>query len=221
MSTIVPFTGNAPSNVSKDAKYSVGINGEIRLLYRINNRERELLATNEHEALAARVNAVKVAKNGTPGGAFYINEYGDILVPDLAGNCWWAGHYDGTLEFDFEDGRITPSAPAGLERRQRWPGPHVGIKYVLAAGGADVKYVRRSGRREITVMLSDEVGADGARQTANWIAEVKGRSGGRFYINERSELFCPTVENDYAHFVYIGALDDRPWFDPPEGFDRP
>ena len=95
------------------------------------------------------------------------------------------------------------------------------MRYVLRAGGRDVKYELRSGTRITEIRLSDEVGDQAANATAARIRAVKGSSGGRFYINERCELFAPVSTNDYAHFVYIGHLEDSPWFDPPSGYERP
>jgi hypothetical protein len=79
----IPYPGNVPSNVGKDAKYSVAReDGEfvVKLLYRMSARERELLTNDEHPALVDMVNAVKTEHNGVPGGAFYINEYHDTLL---------------------------------------------------------------------------------------------------------------------------------------------
>jgi hypothetical protein len=222
MTMLKPYTGLIPSNVNKDAKYTVSVSGDIRLVYYVSNRVRELLATNDHGALADMVNAVKTDISGVPGGSFYINEYGDVLVPSQDGNCYWAGNFDSRLEFRTEDGVVvTPSAPHDLEPGDAWPGPHVGIRYVLMAGGQDVRYERKvSERRVEIVQLSDEVETAAARQTAARIAAVKGASGGRFYINEAGEMFGPVSSNDFADFVYIGHIEDSSWFKAPHGYER-
>lgn len=223
MTTLKQYTGLAPSNVSRDAKYRVSADGEIRLEYYISHRMRELLATADHSSLADMVNAVKLAMDGVPGGTFYINEWGDVLVKGRDGrDCFWAGHYDDRLEFTTEDGTlVSPSAPAGLRPGDAWPGPHVGICYVLKAGAQDIKYERQvSDRRTQIVLLSDEVGQSAARETAARIAAVKGTAGGRFYINEAGEMFGPVSSNDYANFVYIGHLEDSRWFHAPRGYER-
>lgn len=223
MTVLRPFTGLVPSNVSKDAKYGVSVSGDIRLIYHVSNRVRELLATSDHEDLADMVNRVKMAINGVPGGPFYLNEWGDVLVPGGGGPCYWAGHFDGTLEFRTEDGTtVTPAAPDGLKSGALWVGPHAGIRYVLTAGGQDVKYARKISERRTEVrLLSDDVGRAAARLTAARIASVKGNSGGRFYINEVGEMFGPVSQNEYAQFVYIGHLEDSSWFSAPSGYERP
>ena len=56
------YTGNVPSNVSRDAKYSIvhGSGGmEIRLIFELSDGERALVTTRQHPKLVAMVNAVK------------------------------------------------------------------------------------------------------------------------------------------------------------------
>ena len=220
--TLRKYDGYSPSVVSKDAKYSVTASGEVRLVYRLDGRTKELLSTDRHPQLVNVVNAVKVELNGNPGGAFYMNEFGDVLVPDgQGGPCYYAGHYDRTLEFDYNGGTLSAVAPKGLESGADWPGPHPGIPYVLIAGGQDIRYVVRTGTRETTFLLSDDVGSSNARATASRIAAIRGTNGGRFYINERCELFTPVADNGSVRFVYIGHLEDSAWFDAPQGYDRP
>ena len=128
--------------VSKDAKYSVTTGNEIKLEFQESKRVRVLLTTTAHERLAEMVNKVKVDELGQPGGAFYINEYRDVLVPDgRGGPCFWAGNYEDD-ELEFEEGSlfVTPRAPDHLEPGEPWPGPHVGIPYVLSAGALEIGY---------------------------------------------------------------------------------
>ena len=78
------FTGNCPGNVAKDAKYSVrsGPGGPVvGLTYRAEDDERWHATTDEHTALVNMVNAIKIAYTGKPNGAFYINEYRQVIVP--------------------------------------------------------------------------------------------------------------------------------------------
>jgi hypothetical protein len=74
------------------------------------------------------------------------------------------------------------------------------VTYVLMAVGNDIKYLLKDGRRETEVRLSDDVGAAAAARLANRLAQVKGTSGGRIYINERCEFFGPVSTNDYSTF---------------------
>ncbi len=219
---IIQYPGLAPSNVSKDAKYSVvhstAGSMEIRLVYRVSNRERELLTTDHHPELVEMVNSVKVSLHDAPGGAFYINEYRDVLVPDtMPGRCLYAGNYARDLEFDYNGSLIAPRPPDGLRPQDPWPGPHVGIKYILVAGGDDVKYELQSGRTRYEHRLSDDVGAPNARELARRISAIKGSAGGRFYINEACEMFAPmNGAEGGVEYIYLGPLADSAWFDAPD-----
>jgi len=212
--TLIPYPGYAPSNVSKEAKYSIryGSTGmEVHLTYSVGPRERELLTTADHAPLVAMVNAVKEAANGAPGGAFYINEFKDVIVTSTAGVAYFAGFYEPLLEFNLDDTTIVSAkAPAGLRTGDPWPGPRHGVPYQLAAGGNDIYYKHLRGSRETTYYLSDLHGAGPARGLANRLAALKGTAGGRIYINEQCEFFDPRDR------VYLGSLDDDPWFSPPD-----
>ncbi|MFF5219443.1 hypothetical protein [Micromonospora sp. NPDC000442] len=214
------YPGLSPSNVNKDAKYSVthSLAGgmEVRLVYRISAREKELLTNDRHEDLVAMVNEVKEKVNGAPGGAFYINEYHDVLVPHPDGTCIYAGTYDDILEFDYDGQVIGPVPPHTLTPGASWSGPHAGIPYVLRAGGTDIKYELTSGRRIREVRLSDEVGPEAARSLARRLAAFKGDSGGRVYINEACHFFAPRATADGTGYIYLGALEDDAWFPAPE-----
>ena len=218
--TVYIYPGNAPSNVSKDAKYSVKrvANGwAVHLLFNLGNGQRELLTTDQHAELVSMVNRVKAHSTGKDGGAFYINEYRHVVVPTPDGAVY-AGSYTKDLRFAFEGQTIEPSAPKGLKPGQEWKGPHVGVRYTLAAGGGDIYYERKlSASRTERVQLSEQRGQRTAQLLARRLSSVKGQSGGRIYINEQCEFFGPMVVGQGGtQFVYLGHLEDDAWFDEPE-----
>ena len=121
------------------------------------------------------VNEVKNALSGRTGGAFYINEFKAVLVPDgEGGRCYYAGDYDEVLEFKEDDLFVSPVAAPGLRPGDPWPGPRVGIKYVLCAGAGDIRYEMVDGRRRETVYLSDEHGATATSRTTGVVAADQG-----------------------------------------------
>ena len=221
----IPYPGLRASNVNKDAKYSVVSSRsggmEVRLIFRVSARERQLLTTDRHDRLVDKVNAVKLEDTGQRGGAFYINEYFDVLVPTVGGGYFFAGTYEKLLEFDMDGTTLSPRAPAGLLPGQPWPGPHAGIKYTLAAGGNDIKYELEDGRRSVEHRLSDYVSAQAAAALAHRLREVKGGAGGGIYINEAGEFFAPIMGSSATDsrglaYLYLGPLGDDQWFPPPE-----
>jgi hypothetical protein len=218
------FTGNCPKSVSKEAKYAIRTRRGlpvVALVYATESGERLLATTQEHPDLVELVNAVKTRKGSAPNGPFYVNEYGQVLVPVVVGLdtiYYQADEYDLPLRFLFE-GRVLsgegldlagkPLVPGGI-----WVGPHPGIPYVLAAGQLDIYYVATV-RPDVTrkVRLSTFVGAEAAAALAGRIRGVKGWKGGRFYINEWREMFAPLNKGATNEFRYIGHLDlDDPWF---------
>lgn len=215
---MIRYPGNVPSNVSKDAKYSVVTAGggwEVRLVYRISSSERALVTTSSHPELVEMVNNAKLEGNGVGGGAFYINEYRHVVVPTAEG-CFFAGTYAPLLQFKFEGQSISPEAPPGLEPGQDWPGPRVGTSYVLTADGADVKY-RVETRPNVIAerRLSTDIGRSGASRVARGFARHK-PGGGRIYINEARECFGPTPQGDPLNHTYLGRLGEEDWFAEPQ-----
>ena len=215
-----PFEGNIPANVSKDAKYSVKREQgkwAIQLLYRLNNLgEKALLATRDHPELVKMVNAVKDEIVGQPGGAFYINEFRQVLVPAANGKEYYcAGRYEDLLIFDFE-GKTISAVPETLEPGTAWEGPHVGIPYTLTAGAKDVKFERRRGQRISTELLSGHTSAHEARLLTRRLEQIKGSSGGTIYINERRHFFAPIATDEGVAYQYLASLGDGdPWFKEP------
>jgi hypothetical protein len=208
----VLYSGNIPANVSKDAKYSCGLDGVIRLLFHLGNREETLLTTDQHPKLVDMVRAVKEAKGESPAGIFYINEYGHVLVK-AAGETWYAGTYAEHLAFEFERETIGPWAPKDARSGDVWNGPHVGISYTLTADGRDIYYKRtvRPGVRR-KELLSDYADAKIVTDLARPIRQ----QGGRLYINEAGVLFTPTQGDGQLVYRFLGIIDLAHWFPAPD-----
>jgi len=221
MTDCTTYQGNCPGNVSKDAKYSVrNDQGKpvVTLTYNTDDGERWHMTTDTHPKLVAMVNAAKISKGGDPNGAFYINEYKQVIVPVVGCDKYFlAGEYSTPLRFEFEDKTLSGEAidPDGnpLQPGDLWKGPHPGIPYTLTAGGKDVKY-RISPRPNVTrdVKLSKEIGKMEALKTVNIVKAVKGSDGGRFYINEFLTMFTPINEEGEWVYRFIGILDLEHWF---------
>jgi len=218
------YLGNCPKNVAKDAKYSVrtGERGPVvALTYSTNDDERWYMSTESHGELVALVNAVKISVCGKPNGSFYINEYSQIIVPVVGTEDYYlAGQYAAPLRFDFE-GKTISGEPLDLENHpinpgDEWVGPHAGIPYTLAAGGDDV-YYQMTPRPNVTkkVKLSKQIGAQQAALVASRIRDIKGFSGGRFYVNEFKSIFTPLNEQGELRYIYVGQLELDNWFEQP------
>lgn len=220
----IEFKGNIPANVSKDASYSVKRNKDgkyvIGLVYRSMEEEIWHPSTDEHTELVEKINEIKVHFSGMPGGKFYINEYNQVLVPTAENKYYYAGEYDSPIFFEFEGKKISGEA-VSLDGKQlnigdNWEGAHVGIPYILNAGGKDITY-KYSPRENVTIekKLSKQVGKSVATLVAREIADIKGLEGGRFYVNEYKNIFAPLTSEYGNEYVYIGKLDLVNWFPKP------
>jgi hypothetical protein len=224
---LVEFMGNRPANVARDAKYSLrrqDLNWIPHLEYRIGNNDRVLLSTIDHPELVLMVQSVQQETRSQPGGAFYINEYSQVIVPSGAeGQYYLAGEYSDPLEFEptgdpelagwIISGNGSDRKGERLAPGDNWLGPHPGIPYVLAANLRDVYYeLRLSPVRTRRINLSDETSDNRARYVAKQVSDVK-ESSGRFYINEFSQMFCPVWDGSRVSYKYVGALDiEAGWF---------
>lgn len=219
------FTGNCPHNVSKDAKYVIrtGRSGpEVALTYISDEGEQWLATTHAHSDLVKMVNAVKTTMGPSPNGPFYINEFSQVIVPVGEDATYYlAGEYDLPLRFTFE-GNVLSGEGVDLKGNplspgDKWVGPHPGIPYILEAGGGDIRYESHP-RPAVTrkVQLSRLLSREQAGIIARRIRAVKDWTGGRFYINEWSEMFAPVSGSGVWEYQYIGHLDeDDPWFPKP------
>lgn len=218
MSTI--YTGPSPQTIGKTRKYRVKLDNTVALDWDVpgGSEIRLLLTTEEHPDLVKMVNEVKRYGQNSDGGAFYINEHSQVIVP--AGypvRYYFAGVYSKQLRFWWENEIISGDARGfdgkALSPGESWTGPLVGIPYVFAAGGADIYYtveVRAGAVQKI--YLTGVV--DDPEPTLRLLRRIIGNQGGRFYVNEYREMFRPSGGNGPA--TYIGRLDRTlPWFPKP------
>jgi hypothetical protein len=192
-----------------------GSDWTVQLQYVLNNTEYALLTTREHTELVEIVNRTKEAVNGSAGGAFYLNEYGHVVVPSTDADYFFGGTYDEQLEFDFDGETISGRPATGVAPGDVWTGPHVGIPYTLNANASDIRYEATFGSTVERRELSGAVGSDQASRLASRLGGYK-PSGGRIYINECREFFAPVEGVDGWCYVYLGPLADDAWFPPPD-----
>jgi len=210
-----PYRGNTSKGIGKETHYTVKLDGTVQLIYSVGARERALLTTDGHPDLVALVNEAKRRGGGTGGGRFLINEYRHVLVPTEKKQLLFAGVYTRDLEFEFDNTLITPVAPRGLRPGDPWPGPHAGVRYVLAAGASDIRYEEDTPRgTRLTVCLTDHHSPGALRGLLDMCRAVK-PAGGALYINEARELFAPVSDGRTYRRLYVGHLGDRPWFPEP------
>ena len=235
------YRGVWPGNVSRTAKYTVRQErGEWRVKV-LAELERGMfyfaVDNGDSSEIIRQVNEVKSQLGTGKGGAFYLNEYGHLIVPVMMPNgethYYFAGKiHDKEFEFYFENERLT-NKPVGkdgrpLELGNEWIGPRPGIPYVLAAGGKDIRLKLRvftdddppTIKRdvELRVQLSKVLNSDVLLNNAiKPISDIKGDAGGRFYVNEHGVIFAPLTsgDGDGINYVYCGQIDRSAWFPEP------
>jgi hypothetical protein len=144
-----------------------------------------------------------------------INEFRHVLVPTQSREVLFAGVYTRDLEFAFGGQLISPVAPPDIEPGDVWPGPHVGIRYTLAANASDVRYEELTPRGTLRrVCLTDYCDDGEAAPLLSRIRRFK-PGGGAMYINEARELFAPVDRGNGYERVYLGHLGRHPWFPEP------
>lgn len=237
------YPGLWPQNVSKTAKYSIGsVRGtwKVRVEVDLGSGLRYIATEDGAADLVGMVNATKTAVGQPPGGVFYLNEYRHVLVPvpnrDAKGTgsiYYYAGEWNGELRFEFDGSALTsrPISKDGtaLAPGGKWVGPRPGIPYVLAAGGTDIYYdtpALKDGQlwAGVTqrVKLSQKIGAQKARLATHPVANLKGHTGGRFYVNEHGAMFTPMSDAESAiEYLFCGMIDSTSWFPNPLASSTP
>ena len=223
------YTGNCPKSVRRDARYSVKFEkGEwvVGIVYNSANGEYWTPTTQAHPDLVGMVNKIKQLFNGTPGGTFYINEFRQVIVPaGNEGKYFLAGKYTPELTFQIEDEYGNPVCISGraedwhgnpLSPGDEWTNCMMGIPYVLAAGGKDIRFEIQLKENCFRRILLSKVADRGAvAALAGRLCNVCGNTaGGRFYINDMREMFKPVTDvNGGVSYIYLGRLKrSDPWF---------
>jgi hypothetical protein len=224
MTMLVEFDGNCTGNVSKDAKYKIKYDdGEwkVGLTYETSDGERWYPVSDKHSELVEMVNSIKKVISKKPGGAFYINEYKQVIVPTAGDKAYYlAGEYTKPLEFEIEQKILSGDAKdftgKSLSPGDEWNIPHPGIKYILSASLDDIYYEREI-RPRVTkrFKLSDYQKPSTVEKICDLINSEK--TSGRFYINEFGHVFTPLGKNPIK-YIYVGKIENlNEWFPKPTG----
>ncbi len=224
------YKWNCPVSVKKEAKYRVKQEKDkyvVGVTYKTQEGEYWTPTIDSHPKLVQMVNAVKMEINDSFGGAFYINEYRQVIVPTING-YFYAGEYNDDLIFELEGRKISGRAfdknGDTIAIGGDWDGGLMGIPYILCAGGDDIKFEMEI-RQNVWLRkkLSQTSGALDTQKLARRLCNVIGDyKGGRFYINEFREMFKPKTNDATKEviYIYLGSLKDSdPWFSKPK-FDQ-
>jgi hypothetical protein len=165
--------------------------------------------------LTAAVIESKRACGGSGGGAFQINEFGQVLVPasDLDDRRMLAGELLAPLRFENPFAPHQPIDLAGdayLQSGDPWKLPYVGMPFVFFEGSI---YFKRTDagvrRRQYPPRQNDEL-IDALRRLRP--------AGGRILVTHRGAVLTKLAAGnrrglrDVYQPIYVGSIDLNLWF---------
>ena len=168
---------------------------------------------NSIEELVKAVNKVKVRISGEEGGAFVINEFGQVIVPSIWGNGerFLVGEVEGVLLFeDPYGGDIDLSDDAGLQSGELWEKPYIGVKYNLRGDSNICYYDNRLG--------STEFPPEQDRELIRKLRKVRRNGPAAFIVNQYGLVLTKIPEGEYREDddkwvpVYVGRINYNLWF---------
>lgn len=159
--------------------------------------------------LASAVNLAKEAQVGVPGGAFQINEFGQVICPTGHGSDrYWVGTVAGVPQFhDPRDGAkpFTLQEPAASAAGKPWERPYIGMKFNLDANDS-IYFQQDDGDTRTKLRLSK---ADPA--LVRRLRQVRGDGAGlRFVVNLHGVVLTKIEPGSQP--VFVGHVDHCQWF---------
>lgn len=156
-------------------------------------------------AMVEAINEAKSEKTGSRGGAFHINEYGQVLVPIAHGQeKYLVGELSEHPEFvDPRSGlHFNLAAPRGGKAGEAWDLPYVGMPLKFNAGG------QVSRERIIGDILERESPLRHDSSLATKLTQVRS-TGGRMIVNLHGVVL---TKLDGEKPVLVGEIDPNKWF---------
>ena len=186
------------------------------------NRFDETLFCLAHETfggikeLVGAINKAKIRISRIPGGAFVINEFGQVIVPSSRGDGkrLLVGEVDGVLLFkNPSDGSIIDlSDDTRLQNGDLWEKPYIGVKYNLNRG-SNIYYYRycsEQNKSEYLPKQDDEL--------IKKLRKVRRYGAVRFIVNQYGIVLTKIPEGEYRKDkdewipVYVGRINYNLWF---------
>lgn len=164
-------------------------------------------------AMGKAINKVKTSHAGTAGGAFHINEFGQVITM-VAGSCerFWVGNIRGRPRFTNPLDPSTPldlAATPGAAPGSLWRKPYIGMRFNLEPSGG-VYFLQTDGDHSLKVRLQSQPAA-----LIDSIRRVRGYTPVRFIVNLHGVVLTK-VESAEApkkwNSVFVGQIDKNHWY---------
>jgi hypothetical protein len=202
---------------SKESVYHVGVDNRIEVQWREGRDKFDcpVEPTPAAHALAKAANAIKTREAGRAGGAFVINEFGQVICPiQNSRQRFLIGQARGRLRFiDPSDGEslISIGDDDKLMCGDEWNRPYIGMQFQLHAGSF------------IYFWHEDDEGGGKVRppcQDSQLIEKFRAiRSYGavRFIVNHHGIVLTKALVEDKGwRPLYIGRINYKHWFEREE-----
>jgi hypothetical protein len=161
------------------------------------------------QRLAAAVNRAKAANAGVPGGAFQINEFGQVICPtNNDREKVWVGTVGGVPRFRDPRDSSKPfelQEPVTSAAGEPWDRPYLGMKFNL--DGNDSIYFQQDDGDTRTKLRLGGVDSNLVRR----LRSVRGSASNIRFIVNLHGVALTKVEPDWRP-VFVGHIDLAQWF---------
>ena len=164
--------------------------------------------------LTESVNKAKKIMANIPGGAFVINEFGQVIVPSGDGNGkrLLVGEVDGVmlLENPLDGSFIDLSDDEELQVGDVWEKPYLGVKYNLSKR-SNIYYYDKTRDKVIYPVIQDKT-------LISKLRKVRRYGSARFIVNQHGIVLTKIPEGEYREnddqwkSVYVGRINYNLWF---------
>jgi len=158
--------------------------------------------------LAKVLNAIKKRHAGCPGGAFIVNEFGQVICPVVtSGLRYYIGDCSGVPTFMDADGNsFTLNDTHGLRTGDPWKLPYVGIAYNLSNNDRIYFQKKYGSDTEIVSPLRQD------RNLIRAIRRVRPYGPVRFIVNLHGIALTKVRKGNRWQPTYIGRINYSSWF---------
>lgn len=196
-----------------ESAYHVTTNGSIFVKWRDSGYKFECPAipTPNVQKLAKAVNQAKQRYAGWAGGAFVINEFGQVLCPiQQSSDRYLVGETDGKLFFEDpwdDDLMLSIGDDEDLMCGDDWERPYIGMQYQLHAG--DFIYYWHEDDERAGKVQPEEQDEDLIER----LRALRPRRGIRFIVNHHGIVLTKIqIEDKRWKAVYVGRINYDLWF---------
>jgi hypothetical protein len=207
------WSGRYKRPQGEESAYHVGVDHRIEVRWKAGPEDLTcpIEATPGAQQLAKAVNAVKRQQSGLAGGAFVINEFGQVICPiQKTYDRFLVGHAFGALRFEdaFEDGVYRSIGDdSDLVCGDEWNLPYIGMQYQLAAGGW-IYYWRQGNERS-----GSEKPPHQDEALIERLRAIRSHGAVRFIVNHHGIVLTKShVTGNTWKAVYVGRINPKLWF---------